>query len=134
MFALIDIQINKTFTKWSNEIWSQKIILNFENYLFLTALTQKILQGIKKIFDCAHWGIIKIYWILPDTPWNSTTVTLLLPATRYEAASIVVKMPNQTTSWENEMKCLAYILWSCNWWHLTMNADTVHPMATNHNY
>ena len=58
----------------------------------------------------------------------------ILPATTYEAVSIVVKMPNQTTSWENEMKCLAYILWSCNWWHLTMNADTVHPMATNHNY
>ena len=43
---------------------------------FLTALTQKVLQSIKKSFEYAHWDM-KIYWILPDTPRNSTTVITL---------------------------------------------------------
>ena len=49
--------------------------LNFSQ--FLTALTQKVLQGVKKSFEYVHWDI-KIYWILPDTLWNSTTVTMLM--------------------------------------------------------
>ena len=53
------------------------MIQNFGNFQFLTALTQKVLQDIKKSFECGHWGI-KIYWILPDTQLNSTTVTMLL--------------------------------------------------------
>ena len=31
------------------------MILNFENSQFLTALTQKVLQGIKNSFEYAHW-------------------------------------------------------------------------------
>ena len=52
------------------------MVLNFENSQFLTALTQKVLQGIKKSFENAYWDM-KIYWILPDTLGNSTTVTML---------------------------------------------------------
>ena len=59
---------------WSNEIWIQKMILNLENSL--TALTKKVLQDIKTSFEYAHLDI-KIYWILPDTLWNSTTVSRL---------------------------------------------------------
>ena len=35
------------------------MILNFGNSQFLTALTQKVLQGIKKSFEYAHWDIKK---------------------------------------------------------------------------
>ena len=53
-----------------------EIILYFENSKVFTAIAQKVLQGVKKSFEYAHWNI-KVYWILPDTLWNSTTVTML---------------------------------------------------------
>ena len=43
-----------------NEIWPQKLIQNFGNFQYLIALTQKVLQGIKKSLEYAHWDI-KIY-------------------------------------------------------------------------
>ena len=46
------------------------------------ALTQKVLQAIKKSFECAHWDI-KIYWISPDTSRNSTTVITLMISFRF---------------------------------------------------
>ena len=49
------IHTRKSFSGRSNEIWPLKMILNFENSQFLIALTQKILQGIKKSFEYAHW-------------------------------------------------------------------------------
>ena len=35
-------------------IWPQKLILNFENAKFLTALTQKILQDIKDFYKYVY--------------------------------------------------------------------------------
>ena len=55
-------------SKNDSELWKFPI---------LTPLTQKVLQGIKKSFEYAHWDI-KIYWISPDTPRNSTTVITLM--------------------------------------------------------
>ena len=72
-----NFQSSKSFSGRSNEICPLKIILNFENFQFLTALTQKLLQGINKSFEYAHWDT-KINWIWPKTLWNSTTVTMLL--------------------------------------------------------
>ena len=53
------------------------MILNFENFQFLTALTQKVLQAIKKSFEYVHWTI-KVERLSRDSPWNSTTVITLL--------------------------------------------------------
>ena len=55
--ALLDcseIQIRKSSSGRLNEIWPQKMILNFENFQILTVPTQKVLQAIKKSFDYAH--------------------------------------------------------------------------------
>ena len=79
------------------------MILNFENSKFLTALTQKVLQGIKKSFDNAHWDI-KVYWILLDTLWNSTTVTMLLCIHIF-----FTKVYNKRNIWQN-----AWVLSTCN--------------------
>ena len=53
---------------------SLKMILNFENSYFFTALTKKVLQAIKQSFEYSHEDI-KIYEILPVTTLISTTVT-----------------------------------------------------------
>ena len=39
------------------DFWLQKLILVTENDLFLTALTQVVLQGIKKYFEFVLLGI-----------------------------------------------------------------------------
>ena len=41
------------------------------------ALTQEVSLAIKKSFEYAHWDM-KIYWISPETPRNSTTVITLM--------------------------------------------------------
>ena len=85
--------MRKSFSGRSNEIWPLKMILNFENSQFLTALTQKVLQGIKKSFEYAHWDI-KIYWILPDTLRNSTTGTMIPTISR----NPFLKIPDEVSA------------------------------------
>ena len=53
-----------------------KLALKIEKCCFLTALNQKVLQGIKKSLEDVHLDA-KIYWILPASLWNSTTVIML---------------------------------------------------------
>ena len=53
-------RVGKTFTGGQNQMWPQKLSLKFKNAQFLMALIRKVLQGIKKFFEYAHWDI-KIY-------------------------------------------------------------------------
>ena len=62
-------------------IWAQKLAMNIGNTHFLMALTQIVLQSVKKVLQIFIW-IKRIYWISPASPWNSTTViTVLVPFT-----------------------------------------------------
>ena len=65
-------QICQVFTEASAKNW-----LNFEIAQFLMALTQKVLQDVKKSFDYVHLNT-KIHGISPDSRKYSTTVTTLL--------------------------------------------------------
>ena len=40
-------------------------------------LPQTILQDIKKSLEYVYWDV-KIYWISPETLWNSTTLFMLV--------------------------------------------------------
>ena len=66
MKVVLNIQMRILFSERSTEIWPQKLTLKFEIFQFMRALTQKVLQGIKKSFECAN-QCMKIYRILPDT-------------------------------------------------------------------
>ena len=62
------------------DIWPRKLTLNSENAQFLMALPQTVLQDGKKSFEYVHWDV-KIYWISPETLWNSTTLFMLMVKT-----------------------------------------------------
>ena len=80
LISLKTIFLSEYHNSWRTKIFkfkrSQKKSFNMTAQI-LTALTQKVLQGIKKSFEYAHWNV-KVYWILLDTLWNSTTVSMLM--------------------------------------------------------